>query len=123
MVKSYWLPRANKECGEILNRECGEILNKECGEMLNTECGETLPAALVDGRGLVYPGDLVDAGDGVAPDVTDQVLVVADHLTDLRTRCLHLRSNCREPRGRKEMFYLTTHSTHFIYGYMASDIW
>ena len=24
-------------------------------------------------------------------------------------------------RGRKEMFYLTTHSTHFIYGYMASD--
>ena len=25
--------------------------------------------------------------------------------------------------GRKEMFYLTTHSTHFIYGYMESDIW
>ena len=25
--------------------------------------------------------------------------------------------------GRKEMFYLTTHSTHFIYGCMASDIW
>ena len=25
--------------------------------------------------------------------------------------------------GRKEMFYLTTHSTHFIDGYMASDIW
>ena len=22
---------------------------------------------------------------------------------------------------RKEMFYLTTHSTHFIYGYMGSD--
>ena len=28
------------------------------------------------------------------------------------------------PTGReREMFYLTTHSTHFIYGYMASDIW
>ena len=26
-------------------------------------------------------------------------------------------------KGRKEMFYLTTHSTHFIYGYMASGIW
>ena len=26
-------------------------------------------------------------------------------------------------QGRKDMFYLTTHSTHFIYGYMASDIW
>ena len=25
--------------------------------------------------------------------------------------------------GRKEMFYLTTHSTHFIYGHMASNIW
>ena len=25
--------------------------------------------------------------------------------------------------GKKEMFYLTTNSTHFIYGYMASDIW
>ena len=23
----------------------------------------------------------------------------------------------------REMFYLTTHSAHFIYGYMASDIW
>ena len=23
----------------------------------------------------------------------------------------------------KDMFYLTTHSTHFIYGYMVSDIW
>ena len=22
----------------------------------------------------------------------------------------------------REMFYLTTHSTHFIYGYMASDL-
>ena len=30
----------------------------------------------------------------------------------------------RTHRYRKiEMFYLTTHSTHFIYGYMASDIW
>ena len=29
----------------------------------------------------------------------------------------------REIEGRKEMFYLTTHSTHFIYGYLASDIW
>ena len=26
-------------------------------------------------------------------------------------------------KGRKEMFYLTTHLTHFIYGYMASGIW
>ena len=25
--------------------------------------------------------------------------------------------------SKREMFYLTMHSTHFIYGYMASDIW
>ena len=25
--------------------------------------------------------------------------------------------------GERMFFYLTTHSTHFIYGYMASDIW
>ena len=25
--------------------------------------------------------------------------------------------------GRKEMLYLKMHSTHFIYGFMASDIW
>ena len=28
-----------------------------------------------------------------------------------------------EKEREREMFYLTTHSTHFIYGYMASDIW
>ena len=32
-----------------------------------------------------------------------------------------LSSMCLE--REREMFYLTTHSTHFIYGYMASDIW
>ena len=32
---------------------------------------------------------------------------------------------CKSPLNKveREMFYLTTHSTHFIYGYMASDIW
>ena len=34
----------------------------------------------------------------------------------------HLISS-KYQEGRKEMFYLTTYSTHFIYGYMASDIW
>ena len=32
-------------------------------------------------------------------------------------------SNLLQLEGRKEMFYLTTHSTHFIYGYTASDLW
>ena len=25
--------------------------------------------------------------------------------------------------GKNEVFYFTMHSTHFIYGYMVSDIW
>ena len=29
----------------------------------------------------------------------------------------------KKERKGKEMLYLTTHSTHFIHGYMASDIW
>ena len=34
-------------------------------------------------------------------------------------RCM-INSNME---GRKEMFYLTTHSTLFIYGYIVSNIW
>ena len=30
---------------------------------------------------------------------------------------------CMHARERDIFFYLTTHSTHFIYGYMASDMW
>ena len=33
------------------------------------------------------------------------------------------KKNSQMNKIKKEMFYLTTHSTHFIYGYMASDIW
>ena len=39
------------------------------------------------------------------------------------TICVGQISLTTRKEGRKEMFYLTTHSTHFIYGYMASDIW
>ena len=35
----------------------------------------------------------------------------------------HWKTDLHPYEGRKEMFYLTTHSTHFIYGYMESDIW
>ena len=34
-----------------------------------------------------------------------------------------VKNHSDSEKGRKEMFYLTTHSTHFIYDYMASDIW
>ena len=38
--------------------------------------------------------------------------------------CLKLeRERERERDIEREMFYLTTHSTHFVCGYIASDIW
>ena len=74
-------------------------------------------------------------------------IVTADHLIELRKKQVYSRPTCcykpsykhpycsKHPMGyfpfhpalsdwsNREMFYLTTHSTHFIYGYMASDIW
>ena len=35
----------------------------------------------------------------------------------------HMVKDHSDSKKEREMFYLTTHSTHFIYGYMASDIW
>ena len=32
-------------------------------------------------------------------------------------------SKIEKCKWEREMFYLTMHSTHFIYGYMVSDIW
>ena len=40
-----------------------------------------------------------------------------------RCQLLGLHHPFKVDEGEREMFYLTTHSTHFIYGYMASDIW
>ena len=44
-------------------------------------------------------------------------ILVAETLAE----AVRVESEIKE--GRKEMFYLTTHSTHFIYGYMVSNIW
>ena len=43
-------------------------------------------------------------------------VIVKSLLGNLRIRHVQME-------GRKEMFYLTTHSTYFIYGYMVSNIW
>ena len=44
---------------------------------------------------------------------------------DMTIVCVHLYLHflCTNIEREREMFYLTMHSTHFIYGYMASDIW
>ena len=42
-------------------------------------------------------------------------------LIDILVLHAQVRSGQRE--GERDMFYLMTHLTHFIYGYMASGIW
>ena len=49
-----------------------------------------------------------------------QIIAFHSKSLDMSNQCISYINICSE---RKEMFYLTTHSTHFIYGYMASDIW
>ena len=61
------------------------------------------------------------------------VLSVLDHYTEAVRSVLHGRPTelflipvskiFHQLEREREMFYLTTHSTHFIYGYMASDMW
>ena len=50
----------------------------------------------------------------------DTPLIGRSVISDIRQDLFQLRLKFHRER---EMFYLTTHSTHFIYGYMASDIW
>ena len=54
----------------------------------------------------------------IEPNSTAHQVWMNDCLTTRSTKINRLLGE-RE----REMFYLTTHSTHFIYGYMASDIW
>ena len=39
------------------------------------------------------------------------------------TKCLNSNISNTVHVERERMFYLTMHSTHFIYGFLASDIW
>ena len=63
---------------------------------------------------------------GIVQWATDEhrhtVLFASAVLLDCLTRCVKHVEILRD-EGRKDMFYLTTHSTHFIHDYMASDIW
>ena len=48
------------------------------------------------------------------------IYVFADHCVYYILRLHYIIQFLK--RRKKEMFYLTTHSTHYIYGYMASDM-
>ena len=62
--------------------------------------------------------------ENLARFVSIGVLVCIDFHTYIHLRFKHALFGTHLGYLReREMFYLTTHSTHFIYGYMASDIW
>ena len=71
------------------------------------------------------------ASDSVVTESCDSISLPKMHLTSSpQMRSARLNSAIGQVHvflwarlGRKEMFYLMTHSTHFIHGYMASDIW
>ena len=83
---------------------------------------------LVDGEGgggvavgLELRVDIVEGRDGLLGHLLGQLLVVLVQLV-VRELTLGLHAVRWETtylnEGMKELFYLMTHSTHFIYGYM-----
>ena len=79
--------------------------------------GQQVAAAVGEGEA----GDR-EGGGGETADLLPARRVPQQHPAVFDTRRLQgTREGWRE--REREMFYLTTHSTHFIYGYMASDIW
>ena len=58
-----------------------------------------------------------ETGNPLPPHGLQQVFFYMHHPAD---RTVHtVASVTHVVEGRKEMFYLTSHKTHFIYGYMA----
>ena len=60
---------------------------------------------------------------GKGPQRKEGNILFNDALNTFYLQLYGVRHMVKDHTGRKEIFYLTTHSTHFIYGYMASDIW
>ena len=65
--------------------------------------------------------------DWLVSDLQDVSRLPTRDVTFAHAQCTGWRktpvSQHKRIRKGKEMFYLSTHSTHFIYGYIASDIW
>ena len=81
---------------------------------------------------LTEDGTLVETQDAILKETTNfyKRLYTSERTDDFAQDYLlnNLKQTLTDERERerereREMFYLTTHSTHFIYGYMASDIW
>ena len=54
---------------------------------------------------------------------TNSIINTMTFIISLMEFCLKVLFINQLIKRKKEVFYLTTHSTHFVYGYMASDTW
>ena len=68
------------------------------------------------------PSHVCDIFDKLIHPILSYGCAVWGFIQGILVERMHLKF-CKQERQGKEMFYLSTHSTHFIYGYMASDIW
>ena len=83
----------------------------------NGKCWSAVWLWLICKIHLKFVGKLkknMNGGGGQQPYITPQIC----HCV-----LINKTSDTAAQFREREMFYLTTHSTHFIYGYMASDIW
>ena len=73
---------------------------------------------------IVWKGNIFLFNDTLSTFYLGKIIHLCQRRPSLRMHSSHLLlAIIGRKEGRKEMFYLTTHSAHFIYGYMASDIW
>ena len=74
-------------------------------------------------HGLCYTSRGALAGTRNSDDQFDDPLLLPRSYISLQREHIYPQESEWMNEWMNEMFYLTTHSTHFIYGYMASDIW
>ena len=91
----------------------GDVWRPVLGWQHTEECLQLQTAAQCIGDPLRWGHVKIDPYQGVYGRIS--------HIHESNTN-ITINNNVLRARER-EMFYLTTHSTHFIYGYMASDIW
>ena len=78
---------------------------------------------------MIAPSDMMDGRIGAikkrlrAAGLDNRVSVMSYSAKFASSFYGPFRSAVGDEGRKEEVFYLTTHSTHFIYGYMASDIW
>ena len=64
-----------------------------------------------------------ESGNLIEITVFDGKTVAQETFRSSAFKQVSLRVQMALRQGRKEIFYLTTHLTDYIYGCMASDVW